>query len=78
MLVDCDWSVDSTPRTNHNTTITRRSLYSSHVPPLSSNWVTVSRLLLPFSEYSVQVNASNSRGFVLSNTVSVDMPPDSQ
>ncbi|XP_028616049.1 usherin isoform X2 [Grammomys surdaster] len=37
-------------------------------------WVLVDGLV-PFSHYTVQVNASNSQGSVLSDRVSVEMPP---
>jgi len=59
--------------TSYNTTTSRRSLYQSETSP--TNWLIVDGLLA-FTEYLIQVNASNSRGFVLSNVVTVVMPPD--
>jgi len=60
--------------TSYNTTMSRRSLYQSHASPASNDWVNVDGLL-PFSRYSVQVNASNTRGFLLSNVVTLNTPP---
>ena len=64
---------DCVENTSYNTTLTRRSLYQSHESPASSHWVSVDGVL-PYSEYSIQVNASNSRGFVLSNIITLNMP----
>ncbi|XP_078412490.1 usherin [Cetorhinus maximus] len=37
-------------------------------------WVTI-RGLLPYSNYTVQVNASNSQGYVISDLTAIKMPP---
>jgi len=61
---------------NQTTTVeSARSLYESAVSPV--DWVVVEGLL-PFADYVVQVNASNSRGYVLSNAETATTPPDSQ
>ena len=76
--VACVMSDDDDERvsveTSYNTTITRRSLYESQASPSPSDWQRVDGVLA-FSHYTVQVNASNSRGFVLSNVVTINTPP---
>lgn len=49
----------------------RRSLHQSQT---YNEWVAIGPLI-PMSTYSVQVNASNTVGFVLGNILSADMPP---
>lgn len=48
----------------------RRSLGSYTT---SDSWETLEPLV-PYSSYFVQVNASNSKGFILSNNIKLDMP----
>ncbi|XP_053408878.1 usherin-like [Mercenaria mercenaria] len=58
---------------DYSTIHTRRSLNRSQ---LYNEWVTITSLI-PMSTYSVQVNASNTVGFILGNVMSADMPPGS-
>ncbi len=55
---------------DYTTVHDRRSLYRS---AMGGQWVTVSGLI-PYTTYYVQVNASNSKGFELSNNMHADMP----
>ena len=48
----------------------RRSLFQNLT---GGDWVQITPLV-PFSEYYVQVNASNTKGFILSNTKLAEMP----
>ena len=51
----------------------RRSLYqTTDVPTVPPEWVTVDGLL-PYSAYTVQVNASNAAGYILSHVEDVQM-----
>lgn len=52
----------------------RKTMHSSEGNRL---WVLVDGLV-PCSNYTVQVNASNSQGSVLSDRVSVEMPPSGE
>lgn len=49
----------------------RRSLYQSRS---HSEWVTITPLI-PMSTYTIQVNASNTVGFILSNVLTENLPP---
>ncbi|CAD5123124.1 DgyrCDS11497 [Dimorphilus gyrociliatus] len=55
---------------NYSTERERRSLYTSQ----EFNKLTKIEGLVPYSIYIVQVNASNSKGFVISNTQTAQMP----
>ena len=49
----------------------RRSLYESNaIPPTNPDYVTIDDLV-PFSEYSIQVNASNTAGYIVSHVEDV-------
>ncbi|XP_068088985.1 usherin isoform X3 [Hyperolius riggenbachi] len=54
----------------YNTTYSRRH-YSS---PDDQKWMSIDDLV-PFSSYNVSVNASNSQGHVISDSVNITMPP---
>lgn len=56
---------------DYSTLHDRRSLSRSQY---YDEWVSVSPLI-PMSTYTVQVNASNTVGFILSNIMPADMPP---
>lgn len=55
---------------DYSTIEDRRSVYNNTV---SNQWVQVTPVI-PMSTYSVQVNASNTAGYILSNTLQLDMP----
>ena len=55
---------------DYTTVHDRRSLYRSAT---GGRWVSVSELM-PYTTYYVQVNASNTKGFELSNNMHADMP----
>ena len=55
---------------DYTTVNDRRSLYHGQT---SGQWLSVSTLM-PYTTYYVQVNASNSKGFLLSNNMHADMP----
>ncbi|XP_075060358.1 usherin [Mixophyes fleayi] len=55
----------------HNITHFKRILYQSQE---SNKWVSVDGLV-PFSSYTVEVNASNSQGHVTSDPITINMPP---
>lgn len=42
----------------------------------ASEWIEVFPLI-PLSKFVIQVNASNTAGYILSNTLTMDMPPGS-
>ena len=56
---------------DYSTVTERRSLYENK--EAAETWLTVTGLI-PHSSYYVQVNASNSQGYVLSNTLTANMP----
>ncbi|XP_077967518.1 usherin-like isoform X1 [Styela clava] len=45
-----------------------------HIGGKADQWIRIEGLL-PYTDYVVQVNASNSKGFVISNMRTVSMPP---
>lgn len=50
----------------------RRSMYeSSEIPPENPEFVLINGLV-PFSTYSIQVNASNTAGYLVSHVEGVD------
>ena len=51
---------------DYSTVRQRRALLTT---PRADDWIVISGLL-PYSRYSVQVNATNSVGYVISNVVS--------
>lgn len=51
----------------------RRTLFNGRN---ASEWIEVFPLV-PRSQFVIQVNASNTAGFILSNTLTMDMPPGS-
>ena len=51
-----------------------RSVFNTTV---SNTWIQVYPVI-PMSSYKVQVNASNTAGYILSNTVDVNMPEGSE
>ena len=55
---------------DYNTVVERRNLLTEST---AYKMVTVGPLL-PLADYNVQVNASNSRGFIMSNVVQITMP----
>ncbi|KAH3846702.1 hypothetical protein DPMN_089004 [Dreissena polymorpha] len=56
---------------DYSTVFGRRSLHRSKTV---AEWVLIGPLI-PMSSYSVQVNASNSVGFILGNVLAADLPP---
>lgn len=58
---------------DYNVTVRRRSLYLTLLSPDYSTWIKIDGLI-PYSNYSVQVNGSNTRGYILSNVVEITMP----
>ena len=71
----CHADVNVVSSDNRTAVESRRSLYESFVSP--SVWVNIEGLV-PYSEYTVQVNASNTRGYVLSNVETLSTPPDGE
>ncbi len=55
---------------NYDVLVARRLLYNT---TQASQWVTVDGLI-PNSQYNVQVNASNTKGFILTNSLLVQLP----
>ncbi|XP_052767673.1 usherin-like isoform X2 [Mya arenaria] len=58
---------------DYSTEFDRQSMHRSQT---YNEWMVVGPLI-PMSTYTVQVNASNTVGYILSNTLSADMPPGS-
>jgi hypothetical protein len=56
---------------DYRTIIDRRSLLKETT---AYEWVQVTPLV-PRSDYNVQVNGSNTRGFIMSNVIQLTMPP---
>ena len=56
---------------DYSTVTERRNLHRSKT---YSEWVGISPVI-PMSSYVIQVNATNSVGYILSNTKTVDMQP---
>ncbi|XP_038667644.1 usherin isoform X2 [Scyliorhinus canicula] len=52
----------------------RRLTQRLHERSEADTWVTI-RGLLPYSNYTMQVNASNSHGYVISDLAAIKMPP---
>ena len=63
-----------TDQWDYTTVQERRSLYHDIVV---YQMVTISGLV-PFSQYDVQVNASNSMGFILGSVQTIHLPPGSE
>lgn len=55
---------------NYDVVVVRRLMYNT---TQASQWVTVDGLV-PNSQYNVQVNASNTKGFILTNSLLVQLP----
>lgn len=60
-----------TANANYSIVNGTRMLYSSDE---SNVWVPI-KGLIPFSNYTVQVNASNSQGNLISDAITIVMPP---
>nr|XP_056708935.1 usherin [Euleptes europaea] len=45
-----------------------------HISKEANTWVPIGGLI-PYSDYTIQVNASNSQGFVISDPVTIAIPP---
>lgn len=43
----------------------------------SGDWVEINSLI-PMTEYNVQINASNSVGFIMGNVLTANLPPGSR
>ena len=56
---------------DYSTVTQRRSLHRSNT---YSEWIAITPLI-PMSSYVIQVNASNSVGYILSNVQTVDLEP---
>ena len=56
---------------DYSTVVERRSLHRSQT---HSEWIAITPLI-PMSSYVIQVNASNSVGYILSNVQTVDLEP---